>query len=64
VLGLNNALDALLGGFEGLPTVDDQLNTPSMTTLTDTPGWQSVNSPYSWRFKWPISSPEQPSEPG
>ena len=21
-----------------------------MTTLVDTPAWQSVNSPYSWRY--------------
>lgn len=32
------------------PTVDDRLDTPSMTTLSDTPMWQSTNSPHSWRY--------------
>jgi acetyl esterase len=36
--------------FLDAPTVDDRLNTPSMTTLVDTPIWQSVNSAHSWRY--------------
>ncbi|WAJ46381.1 alpha/beta hydrolase [Mycobacterium sp. Aquia_216] len=36
--------------FLDAPTIDDRLNTPSMTTLVDTPVWQSVNSPHSWRY--------------
>ncbi|WP_198166705.1 alpha/beta hydrolase [Mycobacterium sherrisii] len=40
----------LAAQFLDAPTVDDRLNTPSMTTLVDTPAWQAVNSPYSWRY--------------
>jgi acetyl esterase len=40
----------LIAQFLDAPTVDDRLDTPSMTTLVDTPFWQSVNSPYSWRY--------------
>jgi acetyl esterase len=40
----------LIAQFLDAPTIDDRLGTPSMTTLSDTPGWQSVNSPYSWRY--------------
>jgi acetyl esterase len=40
----------LAAQFLDAPTIDDRLNTVSMTTLSDTPTWQSVNSPYSWRY--------------
>jgi acetyl esterase len=40
----------LTAQFLDAPTIDDRLNTPSMTTLIDTPVWQSVNSPHSWRY--------------
>ncbi len=40
----------LAAQFLDAPTIDDCLGTPSMTTLSDTPLWQSVNSPYSWRY--------------
>lgn len=40
----------LAAQFLDAPTVDDRLGTPSMTTLVDTPAWQSVNSPRSWRY--------------
>lgn len=40
----------LIAQFLDAPTIDDRLGTPSMTTLSDTPAWQSVNSPYSWRY--------------
>lgn len=40
----------LIAQFLDAPTVDDRLETPSMTTLSDTPTWQSVNSPYSWGY--------------
>ena len=40
----------LIAQFLDAPTINDRLNTPSMTTLSDTPLWQSVNSPYSWRY--------------
>ena len=39
----------LTAQFLDAPTIDDRLDTPSMT-LSDTPAWQSVNSPYSWRY--------------
>lgn len=40
----------LIAQFLDAPTVDDRLDTWSMKTLPDTPTWQSVNSPYSWRY--------------
>ena len=40
----------LIAQFLDAPTIDDRLDTPSMTMLVDTPVWQSVNSPYSWRY--------------
>jgi acetyl esterase/lipase len=40
----------LTAQFLDAPTIDDRLDTPSMTTLVDTPVWQSVNSPHSWRY--------------
>jgi acetyl esterase/lipase len=40
----------LAAQFLDAPTIDDCLDTVSMTTLSDTPAWQSVNSPYSWRY--------------
>ncbi|HET6501506.1 MAG TPA: alpha/beta hydrolase [Amycolatopsis sp.] len=40
----------LIAQFLDAPTVDDRLDTPSMTTMPDTPMWQSVNSPLSWRY--------------
>jgi acetyl esterase len=40
----------LIAQFLDAPTIDDRLDTPSMTALCDTPAWQSVNSPYSWRY--------------
>ncbi len=40
----------LAAQFLDAPTIDDCLDTVSMTTLSDTPVWQSVNSPYSWRY--------------
>jgi acetyl esterase len=39
----------LTAQFLDAPTIDDRLDTPSMT-LFDTPAWQSVNSPHSWRY--------------
>ncbi len=36
--------------FLDAPTVDDRLNTSSMAALPDTPTWQAVNSPRSWRY--------------
>lgn len=41
---------ALIAQFLDAPTVDDRLHTPSMTTLSDAPVWQSRNSPHSWRY--------------
>src|SRR5271166_26178 len=40
----------LAAQFLDAPTIDDCLDTVSMTTLSDTPVWQSVNSSYSWRY--------------
>jgi acetyl esterase/lipase len=40
----------LTAQFLDAPTIDDCLNTPSMRTLSDTPAWQSANSPRSWRY--------------
>lgn len=40
----------LAAQFLDAPTIDDCLGSVSMTTLSDTPAWQSVNSPYSWRY--------------
>lgn len=40
----------LTAQFLDAPTIDDCLNTPSMRTLSDTPAWQSANSPHSWRY--------------
>ena len=40
----------LAAQFLDAPTIDDRLETVSMTTLLETPAWQSVNSPYSWRY--------------
>jgi acetyl esterase len=40
----------LAAQFLDAPTVDDRLDTVSMTTLSDTPAWQSVNSRYSWAY--------------
>lgn len=34
----------LIAQFLDAPTVDDRLTTPSMTTLSDTTMWQSVNA--------------------
>ena len=40
----------LAAQFLDAPTIDDRLDTVSMTTLSGTPVWQSVNSPHSWRY--------------
>jgi acetyl esterase/lipase len=40
----------LIAQFLDAPTIDDRLETPSMMTLSDTPAWQSVNSPHSWGY--------------
>ena len=40
----------LAAQFLDAPTIDDCLETVSMTTLHDTPAWQSVNSRYSWAY--------------
>lgn len=40
----------LAAQFLDAPTIDDRLNTPSMTTLVDTPIWQSIDSSLSWGY--------------
>ena len=35
--------------FLDAPTIDDRLDTPSMTTLVETPMWQPLNFEHSWR---------------
>jgi acetyl esterase len=40
----------LAAQFLVAPTIDDCLDTPSMKTLSNTPAWQSANSPYSWQY--------------
>ena len=50
LLARDRGAPRLAAQFLDAPTIDDCLDTPSMTTLSGTPAWQSVNSPHSWRY--------------